>query len=318
MPPRPFGRLLIAPFVVYCRQRLADDPFLPLTQLHAELVELGYTGTYCSTWETLAARGVTVGPRRLYPKPVPVTQTVPTTSRRPARPLPVTVRPITGESLDSYLSRICAANHVEYSVLTRLLPDWFARIARDQRVRAPSRPSDMAQHLADITGLSANTLARALPELGLADDGTHHPTYVTTACRRCLAVRGITHPVPVRLPRYQRLCTRHAIWISGPHQIDLAPCPEITTANHKAARLCRRHTPAQLLFAQLSAHNPHRTPGFEEWNRRFHLLEDRNPSLDPEWLLEPATYPDTITKTAEFLKRQREQDPLAKSAHGPI
>lgn len=304
MPPRPFGRLLIDPFIGYCRQRLADDPFLPLTQLQAELVELGYTGTYCSTWDKLFVRGVTGGPRRIYPKPVPVTQTMPTTSRRAARPLPIPVRPITGETLDSYLSRICTANHVEHSVLTRLLPDWFARIARDERVRAPRRPSDMVAHLADIIGLPANTLARALPELGLADDATHRPTYATTACRRCLAVRGITHPVPVRLPRRQRLCTRHAIWISGPHQIDVAPCPEITTAQLKAARLCRRHTPVQLLFAELTAHSRYRTPGFEEWNRRFHLLEDRNPSLDPESLLGPATYPDTITKAAEFLKRR--------------
>lgn len=307
MQQRAHRKPLIDPFFDYCRQRLDDNPLLPITRLHAELVRLGYTGGEDWVRHQLR-RAMPQAPHRQirYPTPVPEAEASPATSRRrAARPLPITVRPLTGETLGSYLSRICTANHLELRVLTRLLPDWFGRILRDQRVRTPSRPFDMVQQLAAITGLPANGLARALPEFGLADNDPHRPSYLTTACRGCLAARGISHPVRVRLPRYQRLCTRHNIWISGTPQVDLTSCPEIITAQHKAIRLCRRYSPVQLLFAELTARSRlNDAPETEERSRRFHLLEDHNPALDPESLLDPATYPDTMAKAAEFLKRR--------------
>jgi hypothetical protein len=75
--------------------------------------------------------------------------------------------------------------------------------------------------------------------------------YGIRACRRCTARRGIHQPVPVHLPARHKICTRHGMWLSDGDQprLDLAACPEITAAQHRATRLLRRHTPEQLLLA---------------------------------------------------------------------
>ncbi|MEV5544373.1 hypothetical protein AB0L13_47060 [Saccharopolyspora shandongensis] len=48
-----------------------------------------------------------------------------------------------------------------------------------------------------------------------------------------------------------KVCTRHGTRLSGTDQpnLDVTPCPEIITAQHRANRLLRRYTPQQLVLA---------------------------------------------------------------------
>ncbi len=91
-------------------------------------------------------------------------------------------------------------------------------------------------------------------------------------------------------------------------QLDLATCPEIIAAQHRAGRLLRRCTPQQLIFAQLAA-TRHITGQASrdtsasirpaaDWRRRARLLKDSNRHLDipatRDELASAAIYPDAI------------------------
>jgi hypothetical protein len=148
----------------------------------------------------------------------------------------------------------------------------------------------------------------------------------TTACRRCAARHGIDQPVPVHLPAHHKVCTRHGIWLSdaGQPQLDLAACPEIITAQHRARRLLRRCTPQELMLTYQAAaraippwpSSPAAIP--LHWRHRLLTLQTVNQRYgtptDLDAYTHAAIYPDTVALAARMIK----QDPLANSPGPPL
>jgi hypothetical protein len=82
---------------------------------------------------------------------------VTTPASAPVTPLPVRPRPRQGETADSYLRRLAAANHLRFSYLRRYLAT----------PRGSYGPVDAAG-LADLAGREPHAILRAFPELGPA------------------------------------------------------------------------------------------------------------------------------------------------------
>jgi hypothetical protein len=70
------------------------------------------------------------------------------------RPLPVGVRPVVGESAESYIRRLARANHLKPSYLRR-------HLATPQGSYGPIQPDQLAA----VTGRSLPALLQALPDL---------------------------------------------------------------------------------------------------------------------------------------------------------
>lgn len=247
-------------FADYCRQRFAEDPHLRPSSLFNELAGLGFAGSRSTFYRGLTRRLLSPHGHRQPQTPEQTPQTPAGISRLPAHAswhapvLPRPVTPITGEALISYLTRLACANYLTLTEVLTVLPPWFStKISnRDDRARhhmlIPAT-AEALRALAHLTGTPATSLARALPAFGTA--GAHRPVRATTACRRCAARRGIDQPIPVHLPAHHKVCTHHGIWLSdnGQPQLDLATCPEIIAAQHRANRLLRRCTPQELMLA---------------------------------------------------------------------
>ncbi|MCF6475867.1 hypothetical protein FAF44_47145 [Nonomuraea sp. MG754425] len=325
-------------FAGYCRQRFAEDPHLRPSALFDEITELGFKGSRSTFY-----RGLT---RRLLSPPdhrQPRTQEDPRQdpfemprlsmhAPRHAPVLPRSVAPITGETLISYLTRLAQANHLTLTEVLTVLPSWFSTKINNHDDRAQHHTlipaTTQALHaLAHLARTTTTSLARALPAFGTTD--AHSPVRATTACRRCTARRGIHQPVPIHLPTHHKICTRHGIWLSDadhPH-LDLAACPEIITAQHRANRLLRRYTPQQLTLAHQAAAraipswptSPAAIP--LHWRHRLLILQTTNHRnnipTDQDDYMHAATYPDAITLAAAILhapnSHATQQDLLAKS-----
>jgi hypothetical protein len=313
-------------FADYCRQRFAEDPHLRPSSLFRELTGLGVPGSRATFYRGLTRRLLSPSGRWQSQTQEQTPQGPSGTSRFPshAPALPRPVTPITGEALISYLTRLAHANHLTLTEVLTVLPSWFST--------KTSNRDDRAQHhmlipaaaealcaLAHLTGTAPGSLTRALPAFGTA--GAHCPVRATTACRRCAARHGIHQPVPVHLPAHHKVCTRHGIWLSdaGQPQLDLAACPEIITAQHRASRLLRRHTPQELLLAYQAAvkaippwpPSPAAIP--LHWRHRLLTLQTANHRYGTptghEAYTHAAIYPDAIA----LAERTITQDPLASS-----
>ncbi len=304
----------IAAFTSYCQRRLADDPHLRPAALLQELVSLGYQGSRQELNEALRQHNMRMPCQHCAS--VPALPTVWTAPLAPAaQPLPIRVSPFAGELLASYLSRAAAASHLTTGDLAAGLPGWLNRRIWNHTQRHHPHGSaavSALHHLAAVTGTPAPALARALPVFG---GGPAGPARATIACRRCAASRGIHQLIPVHLPAWQQICTRHGIWLAsaGQPQLDLTACPDIIAAQHHARRLLRRRTPQQLFLAQLTAstetsnHTVSTAGPAQQLEYRLRLLTASNPRMsDPaarRELTRAATYPQTITLAATALTR---------------
>lgn len=150
------------------------------------------------------------------------------------RPLPVRVPLVRTETLDSYLHRLAAANHLD---------------ARDLRVhlgmRTRTRPPDL-DRAAVLTGHPAHRLADVLAD-ARPPPGSDRlaPRTGRPACRRCTGRRGITGDV-FCVDVDQRVCRRHRRWLGCPleqttDQHDVTALPEVLHAQRRHHRLLRRH-----------------------------------------------------------------------------
>ncbi|MEU1439556.1 TniQ family protein [Streptomyces sp. NPDC005786] len=324
----PRSSLLTEPLASYCRQRLAEDPHLRTSVLFKEVSDLGFQGSQRTFYRELDRR------RRLLvlvDRQETTSQEDPqipsgmsrTLARRHERTpvLPQRVAPVTGETLNSYLARIAQANHLTVTEVLAVLPAWFSTKTNnlDDRAQHHMLAPAATQALHELARLTSTTpagLAHALPAFGTDES----PVRATTACHRCSARLGIREPVPVHLPIHQRVCTRHGIWLSDleePH-LDLAICPEITTAQHRANRLLRRFTPQQLTLAHQTAveavppwpASPAAVP--HHWRYRLLALQTHNHhrgiSTDLDAYAHAAIYPDAIELATAA---------LAKHPHDP-
>jgi hypothetical protein len=307
-----------APFASYGRQRLTDDPHLSRSLLRQELAGLGYPGSRMSLSRAMGRHELLqlACQNRHDQPPAPVNPHLPGGSG-PVRPLPVTVSPVGGEALSSYLSRTAAANHITATALLALLPPWFRTKIRECDDRGqhlklrPGAPGALSR-LAAVTGITSRALAHALPAFAYFVGDPAAPARATTACQRCLAASGIRQPVPVLLPAHLRICPRHRLWLPGRGlpQLDLSPCPDITAAQHQARHLLRRYTPQQLIFAHATAvehiTGPAPDPRSGNCQQRATLLQAGNTRPGstppaPDQLISAAIYPDAIALAASRL-----------------
>jgi hypothetical protein len=313
--------LFTSVFADYCRQRFAEDPHLQSSALLGELTELGFRGSQRTFYRGLTShRLLPPGRQRPQardqaPQDTPGIPRLPDT-RQPTPVLPRPVTPITGEALISYLNRLAHTNHLTLTEVLTVLPTWFSTKISNRDDRAQHHTlipavTEALRTLAHLTGTPAASLARALPAFGTA--GPRSPARATTACHRCTARRGIHQPIPVHLPAHHKVCTRHGIWLSdtGQPQLDLAPCPEIITAQHQANRLLRRYTFQQLMLAYQAAAkavppwpaSPAAIP--LHWRYRLLTLQTANhrygTPTDHHAYTDAAIYPDAIALAAARL-----------------
>ena len=317
-------------FADYCRQRLAEDPDLRPSSLFRELTGLGFGGSRSTFYRGLTRRLLSPSGRWQARTQEHIPPGPSWTARLPscAPALPRSVTPVTGEVLISYLTRLACANHLALTEVLAVLPSWFSTKVSNRDDRAQHHmlipaAAEALRALASLTGAAPASLARALPAFGTA--GPHSPVRATTACRRCAARHGICQPVPVPLPAHHKVCTRHGIWLSdaGQPHLDLAACPEIITAQHRASRLLRRCTPQELMLAYQAAAraippwppSPAAIP--LHWRHRLLTLQTANhpygTPTDLDAYMHAAIYPDAIAHAARMIK----QDPLANSPGTP-
>ena len=286
------------------------------------MTALGYPGSYQTFCRALQHHQVRQHACRPCRTPRPATPAAPAQSRQ-AGPLPIPVALIAGEVLASYLGRLAAANHITTDDLLTILPPWFnTKIGNhDDRSQhhmlTPALPGAILA-LATLAGKEPAVLARALPALGaryLPD-----PVRATTACRKCLAIRGIYQPVPVHRPACHLICSRHGQWLSaaGLRQLDLAESPEIVIAYQRSHKLLRSCTPQRLMIAHLAAERTLREPGppdgalrparpSQRWRHRLRQLKTTNPHLGDslqDELIRAAIYPDALEQAAAAITAQ--------------
>lgn len=163
-------------------------------------------------------------------------------------PLPRTVPLFHNETLDSFLHRLAAANHLPAVQLLSLL-----EIRRTKKTPV----NTLLEPLAAAAGVRQHALELALPEFLDADTpdkpgtiGRPRAALRTAsqrpACRRCTHAAGITTPVTCWTTHDHNICLRHRLWI-GDHianadeQVDISRLPDALRAQKRHRNLIARH-----------------------------------------------------------------------------
>lgn len=235
------------------------------------------------------------------------------------RVLPISLPPMSRETIGSYLHRLAEANHITSIAITQLLG-----ISGRYR-RGDDDPRGWTPHtltaLATLTGRPGAALTQALPALRplALHSGPTAPTTSTTpcvACHHCTASKGIAGIVIQRAASHELLCLRHQRWLNGPEQHALHALPEICTANRRHRRLRSRHDDTTLNAALTQARNLIRDwldaddqPRLHQrWTQRLNQLR-HDPTADPyrpsPYRSELATYPETILLASVFVTERR-------------
>jgi hypothetical protein len=227
--------------------------------------------------------------------------------------LPITVAPLNGETLPSYLKALTRRNY--------LRPGWLT-----QQVRG----AEGAPRLARLTGYPTAHLISALPALRTPASLHRHPHLLGTAsaraptrpaCRRCLAAhRRAGEAVTVHAGHQQVLCTRHRRWLGAgllhcpaAQQFSIGLCPEILRAHRWHRILLRRwgagptaaaFTDAWVCVSQWSRW-PAVTadPGVQSRWQAFGITDVDRP-LGPREVA--ALYPNTVALTGLLLDQRRQ------------
>jgi len=171
--------------------------------------------------------------------------------QQPAKPLPVLLRPVGGETLVSYTVRLATTNDLDRpTILLRALGEpsrgWTqSMLAEDYDVALNNHA---LRRLETFTGIPAARLQMSLPTLH-AD--TRPSTTPATRPYRCPDLREHCEHCAARLPGHPKIrvhslpfpliCRRHHRWIATPpdqpHQLDITAAPEIRAAHRRYARL---------------------------------------------------------------------------------
>ena len=235
---------------------------------------------------------------------------------QPARTLPVTLRPIGGETVNSYTLRLSAANGLIPTAILRSLGQFTERsghlLARDSWL------NDQAlARLEAFSAISRPRLLRALPALRqgppssrpgpLPGDRPALHCYIPQprpwpACRLCTlrASLGTTPSALVRPPLSPLICSRHQRWLGTsdePADTGISAVPEILTAYRRFQRLRSSSDPqmaadciqAAWNITRAWAREPHCRPRLRaRWRSRAgnssrtrHSAPPRSPSPKP-------------------------------------
>jgi hypothetical protein len=158
------------------------------------------------------------------------------------RPLPMHIPLVARETLESYLTRLARANHLD-------LRDLRSHLG----MRTPTRPPDL-HRLATLTEHSLQRLTDVLADACPPPGRTRlSPLRGRPACRHCTLRRGIPTDV-LCVAVDQRVCQRHRRWLGGPHR----PRRRSTRSDRATQGHRCTATPPQ----------PHPPPRRRAWSRR--------------------------------------------------
>ncbi|WP_282704014.1 TniQ family protein [Streptomyces sp. CC219B] len=164
------------------------------------------------------------------------------------QPLPRTVSLFHDETVDSFLRRLAAANHLPADQLLPLL-----EIRRTKKTPI----NTLLEPLAAAAGVTRTALELALPEF-LDTDAPDKPGTIgrpratlrraiqRPACRRCTQAAGITLPVTCWTTHDRNVCLRHRLWIGDgitnpDEQVDISRIPDTLRAQRHHRNLITRH-----------------------------------------------------------------------------
>jgi hypothetical protein len=169
-----------------------------------------------------------------------------------ARALPVTVRPLGGETVISYTRRLSEANDLRPTTIMRALGE-LSRPSGSHLLDYDAWLNDRAlDRLEAYSGISRHSLTRALPALRWEAPGLHQlpadrpalhcyrpwPS-ARPACRRC-ALRACGRsgqPVLIRAVAFPLICRRDKRWLDQAAQYDLSGAREILTSHRRYTKL---------------------------------------------------------------------------------
>ncbi|NGN63175.1 hypothetical protein G5C51_04535 [Streptomyces sp. A7024] len=166
----------------------------------------------------------------------------------PHRQLPCTARPFHDETVNSYLARLAAANHLRIEELREHL---------GVRMLKKTPMGKLLEPLSTLSGYPVHNLRLAMPEF-ITEQYTDEPGCIERpatsrhralkrpACRRCTRAMGITEPVTCWTTHDRNVCLRHRLWIGeGCHRIDdqadLRRLPRVCRAQRHHRNLLVRH-----------------------------------------------------------------------------
>lgn len=170
-----------------------------------------------------------------------------------ARPLPVTTRPVAGETLPSYARRLAAANDLTPYAILRALGHPRTTIGKHLLICDAMINEHAAARLEAYAGIPRKRLARVLPAMirQMHPGDTLPPdrptlcflrTQTRPPCRKCeLAATGPDGPAALVLPGWTPLvCRRHRRWLGPAHdttQHDVSAIPDVLAASRRLAAL---------------------------------------------------------------------------------
>lgn len=217
----------------------------------------------------------------------------------PARPLPVRLRPVGGETVVSYTFRLAAANALRSptSVLRSLgeptgimnIPDML------EFQDVTLNPAALAR-LEAFTGIPVERLRLALPSLNMPLGGgqrmlqpaplmhAFRTSTIRDHCQQCIARIPGQPRIRVHSRYTPRICFRHRRWVhtihDDLHQLDLTRVAEVVNAERRYQRLLaatndRRWTEEQLWQAGLIANSWNHTRHPHRKHFLFHRLHAR-------------------------------------------
>jgi len=211
------------------------------------------------------------------------------------RPLPRTVRPVPDETVESYLARLAAANHVSGGDLVAYLST------------QPSTVVSLAV-LATVGRQPAAVLARALPQLRDPAGQDLAARRVRPWCRYCTTARNINAPVLVWGRPQDKICLRHRLWIGDAvtapaDQLNLAAHPEVIHAQIRQHRLVRRFGTHAIDTAYQCAREAWLDVTWRGYQQPYRSVRTlRPPGTDRPWRIhgedpayQAANYPETLT-----------------------
>jgi hypothetical protein len=176
---------------------------------------------------------------------------------QPARALPVTLRPVGGETVNSYALRLSVANGLIPTAVLRSLGQVTQASGHHLLARDSWLNDQALDRLEALSAISRPRLLRALPALQQGVPSSQLPElpgdrpalhcYVPEprpwlACRTCTlrASLGTTPTAMVRPQASPLICRRHQRWLGTadePADIGIAAVPEILTARRRLQRL---------------------------------------------------------------------------------
>jgi hypothetical protein len=226
----------------------------------------------------------------------------------PPRRLPVPVRPITRETIGSFLTRLAFANSLRVTHLLSLAGISRARSFTPATDDDAGWPPSTPARIAALAGRPLPELAAAIPLLaGITPAGTA----LLRACGHCTAAKNVTGMVIIRASPRDYLCTRHQQWLRGIHRPSLAALPEIAesqrrhdrrTANVPGQDITRIHRQARDITGQWLEAGWH--PALtERWQHRHRRLAATAPGL--EVLADVITHPEMLTVARLLILSQR-------------